>query len=55
MPAALLEVSVLLPALQNCAAPLGMIVGVAGIGLTVTVVMAEAALLQPFPPVTLTV
>ncbi len=52
---ALLEVSVLLPALQNCAEPPGVIVGVAGIALTVTVVIAEAALVQTFPSVTFTV
>ncbi len=55
LPVALLEVSVLLPAVQNCTEPLGVIVGVAGIVLTVTVVIVEAALVQAFPPVTFTV
>ena len=47
MPVVLLEVSVTLPPEQNVTAPLGVIVGVAGVVLTVTVVAAEAALEQP--------
>jgi hypothetical protein len=47
LPLALLEVSpTLLPA-QNVVGPPGVIVGVAGSGLTVTTVAADAALLQP--------
>ena len=55
LPVALLDVNVLPPALQNCTEPLGVIVGVAGIALTVTAVIADAALVQPFPSVTFTV
>jgi xanthosine utilization system XapX-like protein len=47
LPLALLDVSVTLPPAQNVVGPLGVIVGVAGIGLTVTFVAAEAALAQP--------
>ena len=47
LPDALLEVSRTLPPLQNVVGPPGVIVGVAGIGLTVTVVAADGALLQP--------
>ncbi len=47
MPEALLEVSVTLPPVQKVVGPPGVIVGAAGIGLTVTVVAAEAALAQP--------
>jgi hypothetical protein len=47
LPPALLDVSVTLPPVQNVVGPPGVIVGVAGIGLTVTVVAADAALLQP--------
>ena len=54
MPLALFDVKVTLPPVQNVVGPPGVIVGVAGIGLTVTEVAAEAALLQPFA-VTLTV
>ena len=42
------------PPAQNVVGPPGVIVGVAGIGFTVTVVGADAALLQP-PEVTATV
>jgi len=51
---ALLEVSVTLPPLQNVVAPLGVIVGVGGVGVTVTVVGLEGVLLQP-PLVTIVV
>jgi xanthosine utilization system XapX-like protein len=51
---ALLDVRVTLPPVQNVVGPLGVIVGVAGIGLTVTVVIAEAALEHPLV-VTMTV
>ena len=54
MPLALLEVSVTLPPSQNVVAPLGVIVGVAGVGVTVTVVGFEGALLHP-PLVTIVV
>jgi len=54
LPLALLEVSVTLPPVQNVVGPPGVIVGVAGIGLTVTAVAAEAALEQPLV-VTMTV
>src|SRR5437773_2007772 len=54
LPDALLEVRVTLPPVQNVVGPPGVIVGVAGIGLTVTVVAAEAALVQPLA-VTVTV
>ena len=54
MPLALLEVSVTLPPVQKVVGPPGVIVGVAGIGLTVTTTAAEAALVQPVV-VTLTV
>jgi hypothetical protein len=46
-PLALLDVSVTLPPVQNVVGPLGVIVGVAGAGVTVTAVDAEAALGQP--------
>ena len=46
-PLALLDVSVTLPPSQNVVGPPGVIVGVAGIGFTVTVVAADAALEQP--------
>jgi hypothetical protein len=46
-PLALLEVSVTLPPVQNVVGPPALIVGVAGVGLTVTVVDADAALGQP--------
>ena len=53
LPVVLLDVSVtLLPAQKVVGPPVA--VGVAGIGLTVTVVAADAALLQPFA-VTMTV
>ena len=52
-PDALLDVSVTLPPVQNVVGPLGVIVGVAGVGLTVIVVDADAALGQP-PVVTTT-
>ena len=54
LPEALLEVRVTLPPAQKVVGPPGVIVGVAGIGLTVTDVWAEAALLQP-SDVTMTV
>ncbi len=54
MPEALLDVSRTLPPVQNVVGPPGVTVGVAGIGLTVTVVAAEAALVQPLA-VTVTV
>jgi hypothetical protein len=47
LPLALLEFKVTLPPAQNVVGPPGVIVGVAGIGLTVTLVAADAALLQP--------
>ena len=47
LPVALLEVSLTEPPAQNVVGPPGVMVGVAGIGLTVTVVGAEAALVQP--------
>jgi hypothetical protein len=46
-PLALLDVNVTLPPVQNVVGPPALIVGVAGVGLTVTVVDAEAALGQP--------
>src|SRR5258708_38102794 len=55
LPLALLDVSVTLPPAQNVVGPPGVIVGVAGIGLTVTTTAAEAALVQELPSVTLTV
>ena len=53
-PLALLEVSVTLPPWQNVVDPLGVIVGIGGIGLTVTTVAVEGELLQP-PLVTMVV
>ena len=47
LPDALLEVSVTLPPAQNVVAPPGVIVGVAGIGVTVTAVDADGALEHP--------
>ena len=47
-PLALLDVSVTLPPAQNVVGPLGVIVGVAGIGLTVTAVDADCGLVQLF-------
>ena len=47
MPLALLEVRPTLPPLQKVVGPPGVIVGVGGMGLTVTVVAAEGALGQP--------
>ncbi len=47
MPLALLEVNVTLPPVQKVVGPSGVIVGVAGVGFTVTVVALEGALLQP--------
>ena len=47
MPLALLEVKVTLLLGQKVVGPPAEIVGVAGIGLTVTVVAVEAALVQP--------
>ena len=54
LPLAALDVSVTLPPAQKVVGPPGVIVGVAGIGLTVTVVPAEVAL-QPLPSATVTV
>ena len=54
MPLALLDVSVTLPPAQNVVGPPGVMVGVAGVGLTVTLVAADGALLQPLR-VTMTV
>ena len=53
MPLALLDVSVTLPPSQNVVGPPGVIVGVVGVGVTVTVVVAEAALGQPLIVTTL--
>ena len=47
MPDALLEVNVTDPPEPKDVGPLGVIVGVGGVGLTVTEVVAEAALAQP--------
>src|ERR1051325_6984418 len=47
LPLALLDVSVTEPPAQNVVGPLGMMVGVAGVGLTVTLVGADGALGQP--------
>ena len=46
-PLALDDVSVTLPPVQNVVGPPGVMVGVGGIGLTVTVVAADGALVQP--------
>ena len=46
-PVALDEVSVTLPPVQNVVGPPALIVGVDGIGFTVTLVAADAALVQP--------
>jgi hypothetical protein len=54
LPDALLEVSVTLPPAQNVVGPPGVIVGVAGVGLTVTLVAEDGALAQPLV-VTMTV
>jgi hypothetical protein len=47
LPLALLEVRVTFPPAQKVVGPPGVTVGVAGIGLTVTVVDADGALGQP--------
>jgi hypothetical protein len=47
LPLAPLDVSETLPPAQNVVGPPGVIVGVAGSGLTVITVAADAALLQP--------
>ena len=47
LPVALLEVSVTLPPVQKVVGPPGVIAGVAGIGLTVTVVASDTLLVQP--------
>ena len=47
LPAVLLEVSVTLPPVQKVVDPPGVIVGVGGSGLTVTVVDDDGALEQP--------
>jgi hypothetical protein len=52
LPVTLLEVST--PLSQKLADPFGLIVGVAGVGLTVTLVAADGALVQ-LPSVTVTV
>jgi hypothetical protein len=54
LPLALDDVSVTLPPAQKVVGPAGVIVGVAGIGLTVTLVADDAALAQPLV-VTMTV
>jgi hypothetical protein len=48
LPPAPLEVKVTLPPAQKVVGPPGVMVGVAGIGFTVTVVAAEEALAQSF-------
>jgi hypothetical protein len=53
-PLALLEVSVTLPPSKKVVGPLGVVVGVGGVGFTVTMVAAEVELLQP-PLVTIVV
>src|SRR2546423_14469890 len=53
LPLPLLDVSSTLPPVQNVVGPPGVIVGVAGSGLTVTTVAAEVAL-QLLPSVTVT-
>jgi len=55
LPLAALDVRVTDPPLQNVVGPPGVMVGVAGIGLTVTTVAADAALVQLFPSVVVTV
>jgi hypothetical protein len=47
LPLALLDVNVTLPPEQNVVGPLGVTVGVGGIGFTVTAVDAEGALEHP--------
>jgi len=47
LPLALLDVNSTLPPAKKVVGPPGVIVGVAGIGLTVTVVAADGALAQP--------
>lgn len=47
LPVAAEEVKVTLPPAQKLVGPPGVIVGVAGVGFTVTVVPADAAELQP--------
>jgi hypothetical protein len=47
LPVALLEVNVTFPPSQNVVGPSGVIVGVAGMEFTVTVVAVEGALAQP--------
>ena len=47
LPDALLDVSVTLPPAQNVVGPPALIVGVAGIGVAVTVTGADAGLEQP--------
>ena len=54
MPVALLDVSVTLPPAQKVIGPAGVMVGVPGIGLTVTAIAFDAELVQPFD-VTMTV
>ena len=54
LPTALLLVSVMLPPGQNVVGPLAEITGVAGVGFTVTVVLALVAL-HPLASVTVTV
>jgi len=47
LPLALLDVSVTLPPVQNVVGPSGVMVGVAGVGLTVTLVADYGALGHP--------
>ena len=47
-PLAELEVNVTLSPAQNVVGPDAVMVGVAGVGVTVTVVAADGALVQPF-------
>ena len=53
MPVALLEFNVTLPPGQNVVGPLAIIVGVGGVGLTVTAVAADVPI-QPLALVTVT-
>ena len=55
MPVAELDVSSTLPPVQNVAGPPGVIVGVAGIGLTVTVTATDCMDMHPLAPVIVTV
>jgi hypothetical protein len=55
LPVALLDVSVTLPPAQKVVGPPGVIVGVGGSGVTVTIAGADAALVQLLPSVIVTV